>query len=107
MKRYGMFMLFLISTGMLIIFLSHNMNVLLFLLVLAVGYSTGKINLCDVENSSCLQSVQLPSKVTCLLWTSDIAVDCDLSKDGNNCFQDLSDQYLPKLPLFAKRLGFN
>jgi hypothetical protein len=71
--------------------------------VLAVGYSTGKINLCDVENASCLQSMQLPSKITCLIWSSDIAVSCNFSEDDKTFFQDLSSVYLPKLPQFSKR----
>jgi hypothetical protein len=74
-----------------------------FFVVLAVGYSTGKINLCDVENASCLQSMQLPSKITCLIWSSDIAVSCSSSEEDKACFQDLSGVYLPKLPPFSKR----
>jgi Anaphase-promoting complex subunit 4 WD40 domain len=72
-------------------------------LVLAIGYSTGKINLCDVENASCLQSMQLPSKITCLIWSTDIAVSYKSSEDDKTCFQDLSCHYLPKLPQFSKR----
>ena len=76
----------------------------LFLIVLAVGYSSGRISLCDVENASCLHSLQLASGLTHLSWSSDIVPALD-SQDRNdrNLFHDFSSSYLPKLPILPKR----
>jgi hypothetical protein len=71
--------------------------------VLAVGYSSGKVMLCDVENASNLQSMNLSCGVTCLIWSPDILDGSGSSGESKQFFEDLSDRYLPKLPPFSKR----
>jgi hypothetical protein len=85
--------------------------------VLAVGYDNGLIVLCDVENSEKLHSLQHGYSVTSLSWIAEnisntkenhIAADAPASVNllGNDdCFQDMSAHFLPRLPQFSKRFG--
>jgi len=71
---------------------------LCFVSVLAVAYSTGKVVLSDIENSSSIHTFQTKSKPTTLLWSSQPKSDSHHAE----CFQDLSSEFLPNLPAFEK-----
>ena len=70
--------------------------------VLAVGYKTGRILLCHVENSAMLHDLQFTSPVTSMTWVSESLVS-DSGSGETAFFQDSSAQYLPKLPSYTKR----
>jgi len=66
--------------------------------VLAVAYNSGKILLCDIENSASVHTFQIGSSPTTLLWSA----QSKSVTDQPECFQDLSSQFLPNLPAFEK-----
>jgi len=73
--------------------------------VVAIGYNTGRVQLSDVENSSCLHSFQASSGITFLGWMSQPKpnVTPNASDSETKLFQENLSLYLPKLPPFAKR----
>ncbi|CAH1783044.1 unnamed protein product [Owenia fusiformis] len=74
--------------------------------VLAVGYSTGTVQLCDVENSDCIHSITLPHGITCLQWVAEqnLNDESNASQSENYC-ADTSDTFLPKLQPLNKSYG--
>ena len=67
--------------------------------MLAVAYSTGKILLCDIENSAPVHNLHAGSKPTTLMWSA----QSKSTSDRPEFFQDFSSQFLPNLPAFEKR----
>ena len=70
--------------------------------VLAVGYATGQVNLCYIENAEVLHSFTVKGEVTCLSWV------CQLLPKGQTWSsdpypEDNSDLYLPMLQPLNKR----
>lgn len=72
--------------------------------VLAVGYATGQVNLCYIENAEVLHSFTVKGEVTCLSWV------CQLLPKGQTWSsdpypEDNSDLYLPRLQPLNKSYG--
>lgn len=72
--------------------------------VLAVGYTSGQVNLCYIENAEILHTVQVGSEVTCLSWV------CQMIPGGGtwSCdpyAEDKTELYLPKLQPLTKSYG--
>lgn len=71
--------------------------------VLAVGYSTGQINLCFIENAEILHTIEVKSEVTFLSWA------CQAIPVGTwSCepyLNDNTETYLPKLQPLTKSYG--
>ena len=70
--------------------------------VLAVGYSSGQVNLCYIENAEVLHSFTVEGEVTCLSWI------CQLLPKGHNWSsypyqEDNSELFLPRLQPLNKR----
>ena len=78
--------------------------------VLAVGYRSGRLLLCSVENADVLHSVVLKSSITCMQWVEINKPDNiqDKKTAGNtkerewDLFADGSDTFLSKLPPLNK-----
>ena len=68
------------------------------MLVLAVAYTTGKIVLCNVENSASVHMLQIGSRPTALIWSPQSKSESEQPE----CFRDFSSQFLPNLPPFEK-----
>lgn len=72
-------------------------------LVLAVSYSCGKINLYDIENTEVLHTIELQGEITSLTWINQVISE-------NNVWtpepyqEDDFNQFLPKLLPLSKRL---
>ncbi|KAI0241071.1 Anaphase-promoting complex subunit 4 [Lamellibrachia satsuma] len=76
--------------------------------VVAVGYNTGRIQLCDVENGISLHTLALPTAPTSLCWVAGSMVQGDgteADQTTGDVFQDMSSHYLPKLPTFSKGIN--
>ncbi|KAH8025004.1 hypothetical protein HPB51_002418 [Rhipicephalus microplus] len=73
--------------------------------ILAIGYSTGTIILCNVENSDIVHTLVLSVGVTCLCWSSDGTTAEDSELQSRLLFRDFSSAYLPKLPKLNKSYG--
>lgn len=73
-------------------------------LVLAVSYSCGKINLYDIENTEVLHTIELQGEITSLTWINQVISE-------NNVWtpepyqEDDFNQFLPKLLPLSKRLA--
>ncbi|WAR21442.1 APC4-like protein [Mya arenaria] len=72
--------------------------------VLAVGYTTGHMLLCYIENADILHSIDLQQQVTCLSWVAQSlpggeAWSCDPYLPDN------TDSYLPRLQPLSKSYG--
>lgn len=70
--------------------------------VLAVGYNTGHVILCHIENSEVLHSIQVGKEVTCLAWVCQSLA----GKKPWSCdpyLEDSTETYLPKLQPLNKR----
>lgn len=72
--------------------------------VLAVGYSTGQVNLTYIENAEVLHTFTLEGEITCLSWV------CQLVPKGQSWScdpypEDNSDLYLPRLQPLNKSYG--
>ena len=77
--------------------------------VVAVGYDTGQMQLCDVENASCLHSVTLSGAITAICWVSGAMLEgggTEADDTTEDVFQDMSSHYLPRLPAFSKGWAF-
>lgn len=71
--------------------------------ILAIGYNTGAVLLCNVENSDIVHTLTMPSGVSCLSWSTDGATG---DVGHHPCiYRDLSTTYLPKLPSLNKSYG--
>ncbi|XP_075545820.1 anaphase-promoting complex subunit 4 [Dermacentor variabilis] len=73
--------------------------------ILAIGYSTGTIILCNVENSDIVHTLTLSCGVTCLCWSSDGTTAEDTELQSRILYRDFSSAYLPKLPSLNKSYG--
>ncbi|KAK2166972.1 hypothetical protein NP493_1295g01027 [Ridgeia piscesae] len=76
--------------------------------VVAVGYDTGQMQLCDVENASCLHSVTLSGAITAICWVSGAMLEgggTEADDTTEDVFQDMSSHYLPRLPAFSKGIN--
>ena len=74
-------------------------------IVLAVSGNNGRIQLCNVEDSSTLHALHIPGPVTSMTWGSEVMSEVKVSEGeepGKDCFQDMSAHYLPTLPPFSK-----
>ncbi|XP_060084772.1 anaphase-promoting complex subunit 4-like [Ylistrum balloti] len=72
--------------------------------VLAAGYTCGKINLYDIENSEILTTLELPGEVTCMSWiTQSLPEGSAWSPDPYD--DDNAAVYLPKLQPLNKSYG--
>ncbi|OWF41517.1 Anaphase-promoting complex subunit 4 [Mizuhopecten yessoensis] len=72
--------------------------------VLAAGYTCGKINLYDIENSEVLTTLELPGEVTCMSWiTQSLPEGTTWSPDPYE--DDNASLYLPKLQPLNKSYG--
>ncbi|XP_064601241.1 anaphase-promoting complex subunit 4-like [Liolophura sinensis] len=73
--------------------------------VVAVGYTSGKLILCDVENSDVLHSTVIQGQITHMSWISH-----NLPEDGEAWSskpypEDTSETFLPKLQPLNKSYG--
>lgn len=73
--------------------------------ILAIGYSTGTIILCNVENSDIVHTLTLSCGITCLCWSSDGTTAEDAELQSRILYRDFSAAYLPKLPSLNKSYG--
>lgn len=71
-------------------------------IVLAVGYNTGKINLCDIENSDILHTLTVNGEITSMTWVTQV-LPGGAVWSGDPYPEDNCDVYLPKLQLLTKR----
>lgn len=72
--------------------------------VLAAGYTCGKINLYDIENSEILTTLELQGEVTCMSWiTQSLPEGSTWSPDPYD--EDNAAVYLPKLQPLNKSYG--
>ncbi|KAL5022455.1 hypothetical protein ScPMuIL_001610, partial [Solemya velum] len=69
--------------------------------VLAVGYNTGKINLCDIENSDVLHTLTVKGEITSMAWVTQV-LPAGSVWSGDPYPEDNSDVYLPKLQPLTK-----
>ncbi|XP_053406438.1 anaphase-promoting complex subunit 4-like [Mercenaria mercenaria] len=72
--------------------------------VLAVGYTSGQVNLCYIENAEVLHTIQLEKEITCLSWVCQVLPgggtwSCDPYAEDN------TELYLPKLQPLTKSYG--
>ncbi|XP_077517919.1 anaphase-promoting complex subunit 4 [Amblyomma americanum] len=72
--------------------------------LLAIGYNTGTIILCNVENADIVHTLSFSSEITCLCWSTDGCTVEDT--EHRSCiYQDFSAGFLPKLPSLNKSYG--
>ena len=77
----------------------------LYSIVLAVGYASGQVILCDIEDSSVLHTSDLKGKVTCMSWVDRQMEEQQQNVDLKNDVQAeviKEESFLPKLPPFSK-----
>jgi hypothetical protein len=72
--------------------------------VLAVGYTSGQVNLCYIENAEVLHTIELEKEITCLSWVCQVLPvggtwSCEPYSD------DSTELYLPKLQPLTKSYG--
>ncbi|XP_033633134.1 anaphase-promoting complex subunit 4-like [Asterias rubens] len=70
--------------------------------VLAVGYTSGQMLLCSVENADVLHTVTLTSAITCMQWVAARDLTEESKGSDRDLFEDGADIFLPKLPPLAK-----
>ncbi|XP_052227886.1 anaphase-promoting complex subunit 4-like [Dreissena polymorpha] len=73
--------------------------------VLAVGYSSGQVVLCYIENAEVLHTIEVGSQVTSLSWVCHAAPKCGASTLSDPYLQDNTATYLPKLHPLNKSYG--
>lgn len=75
-----------------------------FLLVVAVGYTSGKLILCDVENSDVLHTTVIQGQITHMSWISHNLLEGEGEAWSNKPYpEDTSETFLPKLQPLNKR----
>lgn len=75
-----------------------------FLLVVAVGYTSGKLILCDVENSDVLHTTVIQGQITHMSWISHNLLEGEGEVWSNKPYpEDTSETFLPKLQPLNKR----
>lgn len=72
--------------------------------MLAVGYNTGQVILCYIENADILHTVHVGKEVTCLTWASQ-AIPGGKVWSCDPYLEDNTETYLPKLQPLNKRWG--
>lgn len=72
--------------------------------LLAIGYNTGTIILCNVENADIVHTLSLSSAITCLCWSTD-GCTVEGAEHGSSIYQDFSAVFLPNLPSLNKSYG--
>ena len=68
--------------------------------VLAIGYQSGKIRLCDIEKGEILHATEVEGEVTCMSWTEHKYTDTQFTSEPYG--EDASNNYLPKLQSLSK-----
>jgi anaphase-promoting complex subunit 4 len=72
--------------------------------VLAIGYRSGKIRLCDIEKGEVLHATEVDGEVTCMSWTEHkFSPDSPFTSEPYG--EDTSATYLPKLQPLSKNYG--
>ncbi|XP_067657948.1 anaphase-promoting complex subunit 4-like isoform X2 [Haliotis asinina] len=72
--------------------------------VLAVGYKSGQLKLCDVENAEVLHTMTVEGEVTSMTWISQVFTD-GAEWTAEPYPEDSSADYLPKLQPLNKSYG--
>lgn len=72
--------------------------------VLAVGYSSGQVNLCYIENAEVLHTIHIEKEVTSLTWICQ-HVPGDGGWSCDPYCEDNTEMYLPKLQPLTKSYG--
>ncbi|XP_041370961.1 anaphase-promoting complex subunit 4-like [Gigantopelta aegis] len=72
--------------------------------VLAVGYASGKIRLCDIENAEVLHNINMSKRITTLNWISQVFTGSD-SWSTEPYSEDGASDFLPKLQPLNKSYG--
>ncbi|XP_071089402.1 anaphase-promoting complex subunit 4-like [Haliotis cracherodii] len=72
--------------------------------VLAVGYKSGQLKLCDVENAEVLHTMTVEGEVTSMTWISQVFTD-GVEWTAEPYPEDSSADYLPKLQPLNKSYG--
>lgn len=71
--------------------------------ILAVGYDSGRVVLCDIEKANILHCFESGPAITALTW--DPKCNKSLGPDVTPFYEDLSGIFLPKIPSLSKTYG--
>ncbi|KAK3598443.1 hypothetical protein CHS0354_014065 [Potamilus streckersoni] len=70
--------------------------------VLAVGYSTGHVNLCYIENAEILHKFEVKGEITCMTWIAEMSPE---NMNSTSYPEDCTETYLARLQPLNKSYG--